>query len=106
MSRSLLLLVGAAVQLFLQLAGASAAQCASLLAALGVSKVLYPVNPLYEVSLLSYYAQQEEQLTPDCIVTPADAQDVSTAIKILSAAYLETGSQCELRRLLRDHFDY
>lgn len=35
-------------------------------------------------SLTSYWSQQEEQIHPQCIVSPTTSQDVSTAVKILS----------------------
>ena len=38
----------------------------------------------YNASLLSYWAAQEEQVSPYCIVSPANSEDVSTAVKILS----------------------
>ena len=38
----------------------------------------------YNSSLTSYFSQQEEQTRPTCIVQPTSAQDVATAIKVLS----------------------
>lgn len=37
----------------------------------------------YNASLLSYWAQGEQLITPSCVVLPQTAQDVSKAIKIL-----------------------
>ncbi|KAK4652802.1 hypothetical protein QC762_512650 [Podospora pseudocomata] len=59
--------------------------CAAILAALGSSKVSAPGNFRYTSSLSSYYSLQTSQTQPDCIVQPASAADVSTAVTILAA---------------------
>ncbi|KAL9025986.1 MAG: hypothetical protein Q9180_007559, partial [Flavoplaca navasiana] len=38
----------------------------------------------YNLSLSTYWSQQEQSLTPFCIVSPQDTQDVSRAIEVLS----------------------
>ena len=35
--------------------------------------------------MLSYFSQQEQELKPSCIVKPNSAQDVATAVKLLTA---------------------
>lgn len=42
----------------------------------------------YSASLLSYWSVQEEEVSPYCIVSPANSQDVSIAVKILSTGNL------------------
>lgn len=43
-----------------------------------------PVLPAYTLSLLSYWSQQEQQVSPACIVTAKSAQDVATAVYVLN----------------------
>ena len=63
---------------------ATSSQCTALSSPLG-NKVLYPDSPLYRDSLASYFSEQEEELSPACIVAPANSQDVATAISVLSS---------------------
>jgi FAD/FMN-containing dehydrogenase len=42
-----------------------------------------PGGDLYDLSLSSYWTQQEQSLKPACIVRPATANDVSETVKIL-----------------------
>ncbi|KAI9845650.1 MAG: hypothetical protein M1837_004624 [Sclerophora amabilis] len=58
--------------------------CKALSLRLG-NKVYSPSDQVYTDSLKSYYAQQEEELSPDCIVKPTSREDVATAVRILSA---------------------
>lgn len=46
----------------------------------------YPGAAVYNQSLGSYYAAQEAELRPACVVSPEAAQDVATAVASLSAA--------------------
>ncbi|KAL8786217.1 MAG: hypothetical protein Q9213_002906 [Squamulea squamosa] len=48
-------------------------------------KVSLPSSNEYGVSLQSYFSLQEAEITPYCVVSPRNAQDVSAAIKILAA---------------------
>ena len=59
-------------------------QCAALSVALS-GKVSFPNSPAYISSTSSYWSQQEESLTPSCIVSPTSASDVQTAVKTLTA---------------------
>ena len=59
--------------------------CQALSAALG-NKVSYPTDAAFTLSLASYWSQQEEQLIPNCIVSPSSSQDVAITVKILNAA--------------------
>lgn len=45
------------------------------------SKVFYPNSTAYSASLSSYWAQQEQLITPSCILRPTTAEDVSIALK-------------------------
>lgn len=66
--------------------------CRVLAQALG-NKVIYPGSSGYVTSLQSYFAAQEQELTPACIVTPSNTQDVSTAIKTLASIFRKDASQ-------------
>ncbi|KAH8654974.1 hypothetical protein BGZ60DRAFT_519104 [Tricladium varicosporioides] len=57
--------------------------CLALSIALGPNKVFYDNNSEYQRSAVTYFAQQEGELTPSCYVKPASSQDVSSAIKTL-----------------------
>lgn len=58
-------------------------QCAQLAKALG-SKLSFPGNSTYLSTQASYWSIQESSLTPACIAAPETAQDVATAVAILS----------------------
>lgn len=62
----------------------SSPQCLNLSSALGDDKVSFPGSKAYDLSLESYFSQQEAQVNPLCIVTPATAQDVAVAIRTLT----------------------
>ena len=59
-------------------------QCQALSTVLG-SKVSYPTDKAFRLSLESYWSQQEEQLVPNCIVSPTSSQDVAVTVKILNS---------------------
>ncbi|KAI4282625.1 MAG: hypothetical protein L6R38_002817 [Xanthoria sp. 2 TBL-2021] len=63
--------------------------CHQLEAVLGKA-VLFPEQAAYNSSLSTYWSQQEQNVTPSCIVSPQNTQDVSKAIKVLSQ-YQEAG---------------
>ena len=42
-----------------------------------------PNNSSYNASISSYWSQQEQLITPACVVSAASAQDVSAALKVL-----------------------
>ncbi|KAL8759916.1 MAG: hypothetical protein Q9184_003476 [Pyrenodesmia sp. 2 TL-2023] len=46
--------------------------------------VFFPQTTAYNASILSYWSQQEQRLTPSCILRPQTAQDVSKAVQVLS----------------------
>jgi FAD/FMN-containing dehydrogenase len=50
--------------------------------------VTYPTSPAYNSFVSSYWSQLEARITPDCVVSPANAHDVSVAIKTLTQPYL------------------
>ncbi|KAL9623351.1 MAG: hypothetical protein Q9204_007961, partial [Flavoplaca sp. TL-2023a] len=61
------------------------------------SAVFFAEQVAYNLSLSTYWSQQEQSLTPSCIVSPQDAQDVSKAIEVLSqyqAAAKSTIASC------------
>ena len=60
-------------------------QCQPL-SSLLLEKVLYSENPSYTDSLRTYYAGQEGDLQPDCIIRPESAVDVSVVLKVLGAS--------------------
>jgi hypothetical protein len=47
-------------------------------------KVSYPNTTVYESSIASYFSAEESDLTPLCVLSPSDAQDVSIIISRLS----------------------
>lgn len=61
--------------------------CQALSASVSLrDQVFYPSQPAYLLSESTYFSIQEKELQPACIVKPASANDVSTAINILSGA--------------------
>ena len=60
-------------------------QCKSISLALP-GKTSFPTDQAYTTSLASYFSQQEEQISPSCIVTPATSEDVAIVVGILSEA--------------------
>lgn len=56
--------------------------CGTLTYSLG-NKVSYPNSSAYINSTQSYWSQQEQLISPSCIVSPTSAQDVSAALKII-----------------------
>lgn len=59
-------------------------QCAAISSALP-GKVHFPGNATYQTSVQSYFAAQERELRPSCIVKPTSTSEVSRAVKILFA---------------------
>ena len=57
------------------------AQCASLRHLLGEEKVSAPNSSVYAQAQSSYYAKQESELSPACIVQPTSSLDVSLTVK-------------------------
>lgn len=47
-------------------------------------KIFYPGNSAYVSMQEDFWSHQESSLSPKCIVVPSSAQDVSTAISILT----------------------
>ena len=58
--------------------------CCDVLAHYLPGQVSTPLGPAYTLSLLSYWAQQEQQVSPACVVTAKSAQDVATAVYVLN----------------------
>ena len=58
--------------------------CIALFKALP-GKVSLPNSNGYSASVKSYFSLQEAEITPYCVVSPENEQDVSTAIKVLAA---------------------
>ncbi|OOF94119.1 hypothetical protein ASPCADRAFT_208674 [Aspergillus carbonarius ITEM 5010] len=63
----------------------SGACCLALWSLLGETKVTFPGSQLYDSSRSSYFAQQEAQIQPLCVVAPSTVDDVSTALKSLTS---------------------
>ncbi len=59
-------------------------QCLALLSVLGSGKIFFPGSADYTSSVSTYWAQQQAQLAPRCIVTPRSAEDVATAVRTLT----------------------
>ena len=60
------------------------AQCSDLIAALPPGIVLPPGGVPYLQSFATYYAGQEADLRPSCIVRPRDANEVPIAVSVLT----------------------
>ena len=61
-------------------------QCAALSLVLR-GKVLYPNNTAYGTFLKSsYWSVQEQEVNPSCVLKPATAQDLSTALELFLAS--------------------
>ncbi len=72
-----------------------ASQCSILRSSLGEDKVSEPNTTLYAQCQNSYYAQQERELSPTCVVWPADSSDVALVVETVSRLNL-SGSQTKL----------
>ena len=64
-------------------------QCKALSAVLG-DRISYPQDSVYTQSVESYWSQQQENLTPECVVTPRSSGEVAVAIKTLCAMRTST----------------
>ena len=71
-------------------------QCKALTYVLG-TKVAYPLDPEYGVTLKSYWSAQEQSVLPNCIVEPTSTKDVQAAIFVLSVVskYKKFTSECK-----------
>ena len=72
-----------------------ASQCSALRLKLGEDKVSEPNTILFAQCQNSYYAQQERELSPNCVVRPAHSSDVALVVKTVSLLNL-SGSQAKL----------
>ncbi|MCJ1401397.1 hypothetical protein MMC11_004610 [Xylographa trunciseda] len=68
--------------------------CSQLFALLG-DKVSFPNEVVYNVSLASFWCQQEQELAPSCVVRPSSTSDVSTAIQCLIGEKGECMRTCQ-----------
>lgn len=66
-------------------------QCRSLQLILP-GRVSFLGHDAYNLSIQSYWSQQEQSVTPSCIVSPQNENDVSKAISILSSALTFVGA--------------
>ncbi|GLB09914.1 hypothetical protein AtubIFM57258_005846 [Aspergillus tubingensis] len=77
--------------------------CLGLATVLGQDKVSFPDTAAYEASQGSYFAQQNSELQPSCVVFPDSADDVSIVITSISAIssgvpdYQKAGCQFAIR---------
>lgn len=69
----------------------------SLKSALPDNIVLPSDSGAFRQSMNAYWAQQECEVVPACVVQPRDTQHLSTAVKILKGEYDERQSQDEKR---------
>ncbi|RHZ72755.1 hypothetical protein CDV55_105169 [Aspergillus turcosus] len=56
--------------------------CQALTSILG-SRVVYPNSTAYESSVSSYWSQQEQLISPSCVLSATSAEDVSKALRVL-----------------------
>ncbi|KAL8657424.1 MAG: hypothetical protein Q9226_001938 [Calogaya cf. arnoldii] len=70
--------------------------CAALSYVLG-PKVGYPLSVSYFGTTASYWSQQEQSVTPNCVVQPTTTKDVAAAIFVLSVLSKQTkfSSECK-----------
>ena len=59
------------------------------------NKTSYPDTSSYNASLASYWALQESEIHPSCIVSPTAAEDVSLAVFLLVAGNKVFPGQCQ-----------
>ncbi|MCJ1285530.1 hypothetical protein MMC26_004870 [Xylographa opegraphella] len=69
--------------------------CCSRLSTVLGDKVSFPNEAAYNVSLASYWSQQEQEVAPNCVVRPKSTGDVSTAIKCLTQGAKEHLPSCQ-----------
>ena len=75
-----------------------ASQCSALNLMLGENKVSAPNSTLYNQSQSSYYAQQEQELSPGCVVRPTSSFDVAMVVKTVSLLnLLGSGTKLAIR---------
>ncbi|KAI4186628.1 MAG: hypothetical protein L6R41_003362 [Letrouitia leprolyta] len=60
--------------------------CYAIIRSVLPDKVFSLQDPEYIASRATYWSKQEQLISPSCIVTPATANDIATAIDVLSAA--------------------
>lgn len=70
----------------------SRAQCQTLSRELK-GKVSFVREHSYNATISSYWSEQEQLVTPSCVVLPASAKDVSKSVKILVAG--DKGKPCK-----------
>ncbi|ESZ95986.1 putative oxidoreductase, FAD-binding [Sclerotinia borealis F-4128] len=58
--------------------------CIALASSLGSDKVWYSNSTIYEDSAMTYFAQQEGELSPYCYVKPECSQDVANSVHTLA----------------------
>lgn len=64
-----------------------AALCRNLAAALPECVIFPSDGKAFKTSMNSYWAEQEREVTPACVVRPRNIQQLSDAVKILKAEY-------------------
>ena len=73
----------------------STGSCCGALSYFLRGKISYANTASYNVSLASYWALQESQIQPTCIISPTTAQDVSLTIYLLVAGNKTYPHQCQ-----------
>jgi len=71
----------------------SLSQC-STLSNLIAGKVFLPNASTYEVSLESYWSQQEQALQPSCIVHTGDLNAIAAAVEFLGKENFQNAGSC------------
>ncbi|KAL8717819.1 MAG: hypothetical protein Q9225_004974 [Loekoesia sp. 1 TL-2023] len=70
----------------------------TLVSALPDSVILPHNTAAFNQSMNSYWAQQECEVTPSCVVRPRDVQELCTAVTVLKCEYDKQGKEAGKRR--------
>ncbi|KAF7197937.1 FAD-dependent monooxygenase CTB5 [Pseudocercospora fuligena] len=82
------------VEIFNDASISSASCCDALKASLGGSTVAFPDDDAYKASIVSYFSLKSADLQPAFIILPANAEEVSAAVKILVQGESSSADKC------------
>ena len=66
-------------------------------------KVSLRDDPAYQKTRIPYFSQQAEEVSPSCIVTPQNTNDVSVAVKALASVYESSSHSAQFAIRGRGH---
>ena len=66
-------------------------------------KVSLGSDPDYQKTRIPYFSQQAEEISPSCIVTPQNTDDVSIAVKALASVYESSSHSAQFAIRGRGH---